>query len=128
MIARPAIFVMFLIGGLAAVAGSVQDLQAQSETKPAYLVAEVEVIDPAAFQAYQKKAAETLKPYNIRVLANAKPDVKDGAAAQGNIIVFRFNSMEDAQKWHGSPSYQELIPERQKAAKVRLFLVEGMPQ
>jgi uncharacterized protein (DUF1330 family) len=128
MLARPTKLALTLIGGLAAAFAFAQGLHAQSETKPAYVVAELDVTDPTAFQAYQQKAMETLKPYNIRVITNAKPDVKEGAAAQGNIIILRFNSMADAQKWYGSPSYQELIPARQKAAKTRLYLVEGMPQ
>jgi uncharacterized protein (DUF1330 family) len=128
IVAQSAKFALILIGGLAASAVSGQGLHAQSETKPAYLVVEIEVTDPAAFQAYQQKAMETLKPHDIRVLANTKPDMKEGAPAQGNIIVLRFTSMADAQKWYDSPSYQKLIPERQKAAKARLYLVEGMSQ
>jgi hypothetical protein len=39
------------------------------------------------------KAMETLKPYNVRVISNSKPDVKEGAPAQGHIIILGFNSL-----------------------------------
>ena len=95
--------------------------------QPAYLVAEVEVTDPAAFEAYVEKAMESLKPYNARVISNSRPDVKEGAPAQSHVIILAFDSMADAQKWYGSPPYKELIPERQKAARTRLYLIEGTP-
>lgn len=128
MISRPAKLALSLMGGLMVAAGAVHDLHAQSEKKPAYLIAEVNVIDPAAYKAYQKKAIETLKPYHVRVLASAKPEVKEGAPAQGNILIIAFDSMADAQKWYSSQPYQELVPERQKAANARLYLVEGRSQ
>jgi uncharacterized protein (DUF1330 family) len=128
MISRTAKLALTLAVGAAAVAAFVQSRRAQSEKKPAYLVAEVEVTDQVIFQAYLKKAMETLKPYNVRVISNSKPDVKEGTPAQGHVIILGFNSLADAQKWYGSSPYKELIPERQKAAKTRVYLVDGMPQ
>jgi uncharacterized protein (DUF1330 family) len=109
-------------------AGTTNGLHAQSQDKPAYLVAEVEVTDSDAFQAYQKKTIETLKPYNARVIANGKPDVKEGAPSQGTVVILGFKNMADAQKWYSTSPYKELIPERQKAAKTRLYFIEGVPQ
>jgi uncharacterized protein (DUF1330 family) len=36
--------------------------------------------------------------------------------------------MTDAEKWYTEPPYHPLIAERQKAAKTRLYIVEGAPQ
>jgi uncharacterized protein (DUF1330 family) len=125
---RTATFLMTIMAGVAAEAGATAVLHAQSQDKPAYLVAEVEVTNPDAYRAYQKKAIETLKPYNARVIANSKPDVKEGEPSQGNIVILGFKSMADAQKWYSTSPYKELIPERQKAGKTRLYFVEGAPQ
>jgi uncharacterized protein (DUF1330 family) len=124
---RASKFALCLIAGFLAGAGAIETLHAQSQKKPAYLVAEVEITDQPAFQAYQKKAGETLKPYQVRVLANGKADVKEGAAASGSTIILAFDSMADAQKWYGTSPYKELIADRQKAAKTRLYFVEGVP-
>jgi uncharacterized protein (DUF1330 family) len=104
-------------------------LRAQSVKKPAYIVADVAVTDMPAFQAYAAKVPETLKPYNARVIVRARPDAKEGAAPQGNIVVLAFDSLADAEKWYSTPPYSELIPLRQKSATTQqLYIVEGLPQ
>jgi uncharacterized protein (DUF1330 family) len=123
---RSAGFALALIVGFALGAGAIQGLHAQAQKKPAYLVAEVHVTDPAGFKAYQKKAIESLKPHHVRVLANAKPDVREGASSNGNIIILQFASLADAQKWYTTSPYKELIPLRHKAAETRLYFVEGV--
>ena len=39
-----------------------------------------------------------------------------------------FDSLAEAEKWWTSPEYSALIPERQKAAKAQIYMVEGLPQ
>ena len=80
---QTAMFALALLAGFALGAGAIHGLHAQDQKKAAYLVAEVEVTDPAGYQAYLKKAIETLKPYHARSIARGKPDVKEGAAAPG---------------------------------------------
>ena len=121
-------FALTLLAGFALGAGATQGLHAQGQKSLAYLVAEPVVTDPVAFKDYAAKATETLKAANARLLANGKPEVKEGAVAQGNIVIIAFDSLADAAKWYNEPPYHPLIAERQKAADTRLCLVEGMPQ
>jgi len=121
-------FALTLLAGFALGAGAIQGLHAQAGNKPGYVVAEPEVTDPPAFQAYAAKATETIKAANGRVLAFGKPDVKEGALVPGNIVIIAFDNLADAEKWYNEPPYHPLIAERQKAAKTRLYLVEGTPQ
>lgn len=121
-------FVLTLLTGFAAGGIAVEALHAQDQKKPAWVIAEVEITDAPAFKAYGAKVPATLKPYNGRVLANAKPDTKEGEPPKGNVVILAFDSLDAAQKWYASPAYKALIPERQKAAKTRLLLVEGLPQ
>ena len=114
-----------LLVGFALGAGAIEKLHAQAGNKPAYQIAEMEVTDPVAFEAYRKKAVETLKLYNGRFLALGKPDVKEGAPVQGNVGIIEFPSMADAEKWYSTRPYHPMIVERQKAAKTRLYFVEG---
>ena len=118
--------ILTLLAGLALGAGAIQALHAQDKKQPAYLVAEVEVTDPPAYQAYLKKALPTGEPYHARFVARGKPDVVEGAPAKGNVLIFEFPSMEDAKKWYTTPPYKDLIAERQKAANARLYFVEGV--
>jgi uncharacterized protein (DUF1330 family) len=117
-----------LLAGLAAGAGAISVLQAQGTKKPAYIIADVDVTDPAAYQAYAAKVPDTLKPYNGRIIVRGKPSSKEGAAPQGLIVMLEFDSLADAEKWYGTPPYSALIPERQKAAKAQIYIVEGLPR
>jgi uncharacterized protein (DUF1330 family) len=117
-----------LLTGVALGAGIAQRLNAQAEKKPAYVVAEVQVTDPAAFQAYAAKVPATLTSYHGRYIVRGKPDAKEGDAPQGVYVILAFDSLADAEKWFSTPPYKDLIPERQKAARSNVFIVEGLPQ
>jgi uncharacterized protein (DUF1330 family) len=117
-----------LLVGFAVGAGVIRTLQAQGAKKPAFVIADVEVTDQTAFSAYVAKVPDTLKSYNGRIIVRSKPFPKEGAAPQGNIVVIAFDGLADAEKWYATPPYSLLIPERQKAAKTQLYIVEGLPQ
>ena len=116
------------LAGFALGTGALEGLHAQAGKAPAYAVAEIEVTDPPAYQAYLGKAIESLKPYNAHIITRAKPVAKEGPAPQGNVVITRFDSLADAEKWYSTPPYKDLIAERQKAAKGRFYIIEGVPQ
>jgi uncharacterized protein (DUF1330 family) len=120
--------VLTALAGFALGGGAIQGLHAQAGKAPAYAIAKIEVTDPPAYQAYLAKAIDSLKPYNAKIIVRAKPDAKEGPAPQGNVVITRFDSLADAEKWYGTPPYKDLIAERQKAAKGRFYIVEGVPQ
>jgi uncharacterized protein (DUF1330 family) len=117
-----------LLVGLAVGAGVIGVLQAQGTKKPAYIIADVDIADQAGYQAYGAKVPPTLKTYNGRIVVRGKPSTKEGAAPKGLIVMVEFDSLADAEKWWTSPEYSALIPERQKAAKAQIYIVEGLPQ
>ncbi len=116
------------LAGFTLGAGAIQGLHAQAGKAPGYAVAEIEVTDPPAYQAYLGKAIDSLKPYDAHIIVRAKPEAKEGPAPQGNVVITRFDSLADAEKWYSTPPYKDLIAERQKAAKGRFYIVEGVPQ
>jgi uncharacterized protein (DUF1330 family) len=119
---------VILLAGIALSAVAVQGLRAQAEKKPAYVIAEVQVTDPAAFQAYAAKVPATLAPYHARYIVRGKPEAKEGDPPQGTYVILAFDSLADAEKWYSTSPYKDLIPERQKAAKSNVFIIEGLPQ
>jgi uncharacterized protein (DUF1330 family) len=92
---------------------------------PAYLIAEVEITDPATFQEYVAKAGPTLAAASARLLANGPARAKEGTHPVGNIVVIEFPSLDAAERWYGTPPYKDAIPLRQRSANSRLFFVEG---
>ena len=121
-------YAVMLLAGFALGAGVVQGLLAQAGKAPAYAIAEIEVTDAPLYQAYLAKAIDSLKPYNAHIIVRAKPDMKEGTPVQGNVVITSFDSVADAEKWYSTPPYKDLIAERQKAAKGRFYIVEGVPQ
>jgi uncharacterized protein (DUF1330 family) len=44
------------------------------------------------------------------------------------LSVLAFDNLDDAESWYSSAAYKEIIPLRERSAKTRLFIVEGLPQ
>ncbi|HKM62835.1 MAG TPA: DUF1330 domain-containing protein [Acidisphaera sp.] len=117
-----------LLAGIAIGGGIVHGLHAQAEKKPAYVIAELQITDPDAFRTYAAKVPATLTAYHGRYIVRGKAEAKEGDAPQGTLVILAFDSLADAEQWYGTPPYHDMIPERQKAAKGNVFIVEGLPQ
>jgi uncharacterized protein (DUF1330 family) len=117
-----AVLVGLVIGIAAATAIHAQ----QIKTPPGYVIAEVEVTDPATFQKYADKVAGTLTPFNGHyVVRNGKIQPLEGEAPK-RFVILAFDSMEKAQAWEDSPAYGAIKPIRQSSAKSRIFIAEGV--
>ncbi len=103
-------------------------LQAQTKAGPGYVIAEVDVTDPARMQEYGSKVPATLAPFSHHyVVLNSKTQSLEGEPPKGGIVMIAFDSVEKAREWYNSPAYAAIRPIRQSAAKSRLFIVEGLP-
>ena len=92
----------------------------------AYVVGEIEVTDPAAYEEYRKQVSAVNAKYGGRFLVRGgKVESLEGGWSPKRFVIVEFPSMEQAQKWYRSAEYGPLIKLRQKASKGRLILVEG---
>lgn len=93
----------------------------------AYLIAEVDVTDIAAYEEYKKLTPGAVAAYGGRfVVRGGKVDSKEGGWNPARLIVIEFASMEQARKFYDSPEYAPALAIRLKAAKTRLILAEGV--
>jgi uncharacterized protein (DUF1330 family) len=98
----------------------------QAKTPPGYVIAEVEVTDLATMQKYGEKVPETLAAFNHHyVVRSSKTQSLEGEPAKG-VVMIAFDSVEKAREWYDSPAYAAIRPIRQRAAKGRIFIVEGL--
>ncbi len=98
----------------------------QTKTPPGYVIAEVEVTDPAGMQKYGEKVPETLAPFNARyVIRGGKAQAVEGAPTKG-VVVIAFDSVEKARAWYDSPAYAAIRPIRQNASNGRVIIAEGV--
>jgi uncharacterized protein (DUF1330 family) len=92
----------------------------------AYVIGEVDITDPAAYDDYRKQVLAVVTRYGGRFIARGgKAEALEGASPR-RVVLLEFPSMEQAQKWYRSPEYAPLIALRQRASTGRLILVEGV--
>jgi len=119
-----------VLGGISIGAVSVVAIHGQEvKTPPAYLIAETEVTDRAAFQKYAEKVPETLAPFRGSfhyVVRSGKTQALEGQPPKG-IVVIAFDSSEKALAWYNSPAYEAIKPIRQGASVSRMFMAQGLP-
>ena len=92
----------------------------------AYVIGEIEVTDPAAYEDYRKQVLAVVAKYGGRFLVRGgKVEPLEGGWAPKRVVALEFPTMEQAHKWYQSAEYGPLIALRQKASRGKLLLVEG---
>jgi uncharacterized protein (DUF1330 family) len=113
-----------VLAGATLCGAAIQGLNAQS--KPvAYIVAEVEVTDPAVYQTYLDRNTPLVASAGGRYLSRGEKIVALDGAAPKRFAIIAFDNMEKAQAYRDSPAYKEIMPLRDKGARFRSFIAEG---
>lgn len=118
--------VAMLAGVAMGVAGAAVIHAQQVKKAPGYVIAEVDVTDPATFQKYGEKVPGTLAPFNGHYLIRGGKTLAVEGDAPKRFVVIAFDSMEKAQAWEDSPAYDAIKPIRHSSAKSRVFIAEGV--
>jgi uncharacterized protein (DUF1330 family) len=91
-----------------------------------YVIAEVEVTDPALFEEYRKGVSETVAAFGGRfVVRGGAITPVEGGWQPKRLAVLEFPDVAAAKAWHASPAYAPLLAMRERAARTRLVIVEG---
>ena len=116
-----------MLVGAALGAATIHGLHAQAKP-PAYVIAENEVSNPAAYaKEYAPFASKALMAAGAKFLVRGGQAVSiAGTPPKSRVIVFAFESMEQAQAAFGSPAYREAKKIGEKYAKFRIYAVEGV--
>lgn len=94
---------------------------------PAYVIAEVDVTDPEAYELYADRAPGVTLPAGGRYLARAgHVEALEGEPPRSRVVVIEFADMDKARAFYWGRAYQEIVPLRQAASRGRLFLVDGV--
>jgi uncharacterized protein (DUF1330 family) len=93
----------------------------------AYLIAEIDITDPQAYEEYRKQVPGVIAKYGGKyIVRGGKVESLEGGWSPKRVAMLEFPSMEQALKWYRSPEYAPLIKLRQKASKSKLTVVEGI--
>ncbi len=94
----------------------------------AYVISELEVLDPSAMERYRTLAAASIAKYDGHYLARGgAASVVEGAPSPKTIVIVEFPSMARLCEWYASAEYAEALVHRKTALHRRLMFVEGMP-
>jgi uncharacterized protein (DUF1330 family) len=93
----------------------------------AYMIVDIEIHDPVAFEEYRKLIGPTLAPYGGKFLVRGgKVDVLEGNWNPKRIVILEFESAARARQWYDSEEYRVPKEIRLRASKGNLIVAEGI--
>jgi uncharacterized protein (DUF1330 family) len=93
----------------------------------AYVLANVDVKDPAAYEEYKRLSTIAMKAHGAEVCVRGGPiEVLEGDWKPNRTVLLKFPSMEQAKKFYDSTEYQAAKKAREGIAVMRMVLIEGV--
>ncbi|MEP6507872.1 MAG: DUF1330 domain-containing protein [Gemmatimonadales bacterium] len=91
-----------------------------------YVVVQIDVTDPVAYETYKGLASPSIGLYDGRyAVRGGTTTTLEGNWDPGRFVLLEFPTAERAKAWHDSPEYGEARAARRDAANVKMILVEG---
>ncbi|MGA6206979.1 DUF1330 domain-containing protein [Nocardia testacea] len=95
---------------------------------PAYVIANVEVLDEEAGWAYAPVAQQSILEYGGRYLvAGPTSGTVEGSWDLPRLVILEFPDMERIRQWYDSPGYRRARQIREGKMRIRLLFSEGVP-
>jgi uncharacterized protein (DUF1330 family) len=91
-----------------------------------YLIANIEVTDPPAFEEYRRQVAPVVARFGGRYLIRGG-DLRhlEGNLPVRRLVVLEFPTVEAAQRFYDSPEYQPLLQIRLASTRSDVLLAPG---
>ena len=94
---------------------------------PAFVIVEIDILDPAGYEEYKKLAGATVDNYGGKyIVRGGRTEVLEGDWKPKRIVVLQFDSRQHAKDWLNSEEYRESRKMRHRTARTNMILVEGM--
>jgi uncharacterized protein (DUF1330 family) len=94
---------------------------------PAYIIAEVEVLDKERYETYKRMVPASLAAYGGKFLVRGgKLERLEGEWSPKRLVILEFPSLAQAKAWWGSNEYAEAKALRQATASTQLIVAEGL--
>jgi uncharacterized protein (DUF1330 family) len=93
----------------------------------AYVIVEIEIVDPVGYEEYKKLAGATVEKYGGKyIVRGGAVETLEGDWNPKRIVILEFESMQRAKEWLNCEEYREPRKMRQRTAKTKMILVEGV--
>jgi uncharacterized protein (DUF1330 family) len=94
--------------------------------KKGYLIASLEIRDPAGFAEYGKAVPAMIAAFGGRyVVRGAKVEHVEGALPIARLVVLEFPSLAELKRFYHSPEYAPLLKLRLETTTSSVLFVEG---
>ena len=94
---------------------------------PAYLIAEITVIDPVGYEKYRAKVGTSLSNYNAKFLVRGGTiENLEGGWSPQRLVMCEFPDMKTIREWYASEEYQEIKKLRDDTAAFNIVSVSGV--
>jgi uncharacterized protein (DUF1330 family) len=93
----------------------------------AYLIADVDITDAAAFEEYKRDVPITEQRYGGRYLGRGGlTKVLEGDWEPHRLVIIEFPDMASLLAWYNSPEYSRLKAIRERSANTRIIALDGI--
>ena len=93
----------------------------------AYVIANVDIRDPAIYAEYIKLTPVTIAAFGGRFIARGgKSERLEGDMPANRIVILEFDTYEQAKAWYDCEGYRAARAVRQSASVGTLILVDGV--
>ena len=93
----------------------------------AYVIANVEVLNPKEYETYRAMVPATIAAFGGKFIARGgKVDVFEGTWQPNRLVILEFPDAATARRWYESPEYEAAKKVRQANSRGDLVLVEGV--
>ena len=94
---------------------------------PAYIIVDVEINNHKDYEEYKKLTPASVAIYGGSfIVRGGATEVLEGDWEPGRIVVLKFPDVERAKQWWSSNDYAIAKSIRQRTAKTRMIVVEGV--
>ena len=96
---------------------------------PAYIIVQIDVKDPEAYEEYKALAPPSIEQYGGKYLVRGgQVETLEGAWMPRRLVLLEFPDTTSARAWWASPEYAAAKALRQRAAGSEMILVAGLPE
>lgn len=93
---------------------------------PAYIIVDIDIVDPAGYEQYKNLAGATVEKYGGKyIVRGGKSEVLEGDWRPKRIVILRFDSIARAKEWLNCEEYREPRKMRHRTARTNMIVVEG---
>ncbi|GGD25704.1 DUF1330 domain-containing protein [Hyunsoonleella pacifica] len=98
-----------------------------STSKPVYCLFEnVKITDSVKFDTYKKSVSSIVEKFGGKYIVAGKPRTLEGQWNPQSLVIIKFSSLEQANRWYDCEDYKTLKALRHTSGEFNAVIMEGL--